>query len=305
VPVNSRVPPLFRSPTCRRLCLLLVGLAMLPGCRALAKRQAPDVMGQAKQMWRRGVAALDAGKAGEAESWLRKAAAATPKDAATQHQLAEALWQTGKHDEALKCVEEACRCAPTNIEAAIRAGEMRLASGDSGQAAIWGEHAIEIDSRNAAAWALRGRANHKLGKTDLALADYQQALRYAPTDAKLLTDVADLYRGRGDHRRCLTTLHQLLDAYPPGQEPAEALAMTGETYQALGRSRDATETLLLAAERAPADANLYCRLAEAQAACGQTDRAVTEAQRALSVDATHQGSRQLLARLQPTDATLR
>ena len=278
---------------------------MLSGCRALGRRQAPDVVGQAKQMWRRGVAALDAGKAGEAESWLRKAAAATPDDAATQHQLAEALWQTGKHDEALKRIEEACRCAPTNIEAAIRAGEMRLASGDAGQAAVWGEHAIELDSHNAAAWALRGRANQKLGKADLALADYLQALRYAPTDAELLTDVAKLHSERGDHRRCLTTLHQLLDAYPPGQEPAEALAMTGETYQALGRSRDATETLLLAAARAPADANLYCRLAEAQAACGQTQRAVAEAQRALSLDSTHQGSRQLLARLQPTDSTLR
>lgn len=263
------------------------------------------MVGQAKQMWRRGVTALDAGKAGEAESWLRKAAAATPQDAATQHQLAEALWQTGKHDEALECVEEACRCAPTNIEAAIRAGEMRLARGDAGEAAAWGERAIEIDARTAAAWALRGRAQQRLGNSNLALADYQQALRYAPTDAKLLTDVAQLYRERGDHRRCLTTLHQLLDAYPPGQEPAEALAMTGETYLALGRSRDATETLLVAAERAPADADLYCRLGEAQAACGQTARAVTEAQRALSLDASHQGSRQLLARLQPADATLR
>jgi tetratricopeptide (TPR) repeat protein len=304
VVVNPSRLPLFDNRL-RRLCLLLLCLATLPGCAAIARRRAPDVVGQAKQMWRRGVAALDAGRAGEAESWLRKAAAATPRDAATQHQLAEALWQTGKHDEALKCVEEACRFGPTNIEAAIRAGEMRLERGDAGQAAAWGERAIEIDTRYAAAWALRGRANQKLGKTDLALADFQQALRYAPTDVLLLSDVAQLHHDRGDHRRCLTTLHQLLDAYPPGQEPAEALAMTGETYQALGRSRDATETLLLAAERAPADANLYCRLAEAQAACGQNERAVVEAQRALSVDAMHQGSRQLLARLQPAGSTLR
>ncbi|TWT99756.1 cellulose synthase subunit BcsC [Botrimarina colliarenosi] len=283
----------------------LLALAISTSGCALTRRTAADSVDQAKQMWRRGVAALDAGKAGEAESWLRKAAEATPEDGATQHHLAEALWQTGKHEEALRCAEEACRCAPTNLDAAIRAGQMRLARGDAGQAAAWGEQAIEIDAGSAAAWALRGRAQQRLGKADLALADYQQALRYAPTDPELLSDVAQLYRDRGDHRRCLTTLHQLLDAYPPGQEPAEALAQAGETYLALGRSRDATDTLRLAAQRGPGNADLFCRLAEAQAACGQNELAVADARRALSLDATHLGSRQLIARLQPADAAIR
>lgn len=272
----------------------------------MTRRKAPEYVAQAKQMWRRGVAALESGKAGEAESWLRKAAEATPEDSATQQHLAEALWQTGKHDEALARAEAACECAPGNGTAAIRAGEMRLSRGDASQAADWGNRAIEIDARSPSAWALRGRAHQRLGSTDQALADFQQALRYSPSDPKLLQDVALLYRARGEHRRCLTTLHHLLEAYPPGQEPAGALALAGDSYLALGRSRDAADTLQLAAARGPADAELLYRLAEAQAACGNTTEAVADARRALNVDATHAGSRQLIARLEPASGgTLR
>lgn len=271
----------------------------------MPRRQTPDYVGQAKQMWRRGVSALDAGRASEAESWLRKAAAATPDDAATQHHLAEALWQTGKQDEALRCAEQACRCDPTNLPAVVRAGEMRLERGEAAEAVAWGDRAIDLEARSAQAWALRGRAHHRLGSHDQALADYQQALRYAPNDTSLLADLARLHTDRGDARRSLTTLHQLLDAYPPGQEPHEALRLAGDAYFTLGRARDAAETLELAAARGPADADLLCRLAEAQAACGRNDRALIDARRALAIDANHVASRQLVARLDAAGSAVR
>jgi len=273
------------------------------GC-ALGRRGGPTYVDQAKQMWRRGVTALESGQVGEAESWLRKAAEATPEDACTQSHLAEALWRSGQHDEAIRRAEEACRCDPGDAEAAVRAGEMRLARGDASLAAQWANRAIDGAPRSPAAWTLRGRAHQKLGEADRAMADFQQALRYAPTDAALLTDVALLHRARGDHRRCLTTLHHLLDAYPPGQEPAGALAMAGDSYLALGRGRDAAETLQLAATRGPADAGLLCRLAEARAACGDTPGAIADARRALDLDADHAASQQLLARLQAPPSTL-
>ncbi len=257
----------------------------------------PEYLAQAKQLWHKGVDALESGQLNEAESLLRQAAEATPEDADARSHLAEALWQSGSHDEALAHAEAACRCEPTNAWSAVRAGQMRLAEGDAKTATEWAHSAIGLSYRSPEAWALRGRANQRLGNTDQALADLQQALRYAPNDTELLTDVALLYQARGEHRMCLTTLHQLIDCYTPGEEPAEVLALAGESYMAINRPLDAAENLRLASERGTTGAEFYYRLAEAEAACGKTDKALSELDRALAFNQDHPPSKQLKARL--------
>ena len=282
----------------RWLMLAFLVLASFPGCALMRKRSpTPEHVAQTRQMWQRGVSALESGELSEAESWLRKAAEAAPDDADTRSHLAEALWQRGRCDEALVHAETACRCEPTDARTATRAGEMRLEAGQTELAANWGGRAIGLDARSASAWALRGRALQRQGKTDQALADLQQALRYAPNDRELLTDVALLHRARGDHRRCLTTLHHLLDCHAPGEEPAGVLAMAGESYLAIGRPLEAAESLRLAAVQGETSADLLYQLAEAEAACGRSELAITNARRALEADAGHTPARQLLVRL--------
>lgn len=277
--------------------VVALALFVSPGCALLKRAPKPDLVAHAKQTWLRGVSALESGRLGEAESLLREATEATPDDAQAQRHLAEALWQRGQRAEALAHVEQACQCAPMDASSAVRAGEMRLSEGDAPTAAQWADHALATDPRSPSAWALRGRVHQRLGHADRSLADLQQALRYAPGDAEILTDIALLHRARGDHRRCLTTLHHLIDAHPPGHEPAGALALAGESYLALGRPQDAADSLRLAAARGP-DPDLLCRLAEAQAACGQPAEALADARRALDLDAGHKASRQLIARLE-------
>ncbi|MEQ8849801.1 tetratricopeptide repeat protein [Botrimarina sp.] len=281
-----------------RLAVWLAILALASGCALTRRDGRAEYVDHAKQMWRRGVAALESGRVGEAESLLRQAAEAAPDDPAAQRHLAEALWQSGRHDEAILRVEQACECAPHDIEATIRAGQMRLSRGDADAARRWANRALDLDARCPDAWALRGRSLAHTKQPGRALADLQHALRYAPGDARLLEDLARLHGERGDQRRRLTTLHQLLDAYPPGQEPARVLADAGETYLALGRPRDAADALRVAAAREPSNAELLYRLAEAQAASGETRLAIVDARRALDVDAAHEPSRRLLARLE-------
>lgn len=281
-----------------RLVVWVAIAAAAPGC-ALVRRGDRDAehLAEARRFGLRGVDALEAGELGEAESWLRRAAAAAPQDSDTRRHLAEALWKRGQRDEALSHAESVCHAEPACALSAIRAGQMRLANRDAAEAASWGGRAIGLDARSAEAWALSGRAHQRLGDSDRALADYQQALRYAPNDAELLIDVALLHRARGDHRRCLTTLHHLLDAYAPGEEPAGALALAGEAYLAIGRPQAASESLRMASTRGETGADLLYRLAEAEAACGRRERAIAEAERALATDAGHTPSRELLARL--------
>ena len=288
----------------RRLLAIAGVLAVLisSGCAAMRRAPKPDLVAKAKQTWLRGVSALESGRLGEAETLLREAAEATPDDPQAQRHLAEALWRRGERAEALAHAEQACLCAPMDAASAVRAGQMRLSEGDDETARQWAEHAVATDTSSSDAWALRGRIYQQRGDTDRALADLQQALRYAPSDPQILTDIALLHSVRGDHRRCLTTLHHLIETHPPGQEPAGALALAGESYLALGRAQDASDALRLAATRGEVGPDLLCKLAEAEAACGHTTEALAGARRALDLDAAHQPSRELIARLETTDS---
>ena len=48
-----------------------------------------------------------------------------------------------------------------------------------------------------------------------------------------------LYRQRGQATRSLTTLHHLLETYPPGEEPQSVLMLEGLTLLDLGRPQQA------------------------------------------------------------------
>jgi cytochrome c-type biogenesis protein CcmH/NrfG len=112
-----------------------------------------------------------------------------------------------------------------------------------------------------------------------------------------LLDVAALYRHIGEPARCLTTLHQLLDTYPPGEEPQQALALEGQTLFDLGRPREAVASLLAAGRRGPPNAEILFLLAQVYASEGSDEYAATAARQALAVDAAHVPSRELLAHL--------
>jgi Flp pilus assembly protein TadD len=285
------------------LALLTLGVAAGScGCAAIARRaEAQASADESRQLWRRGVTALESGQVAEATSLLHQAAEIEPEDGDTRAQLSEALWQSGQRGEALAHAEAACLCERTDARLAVRAGEMRLAEGDLQRANEWSNVAVALDGRSPKAWALRGRTYARLGQHERAIGDFQQALRYAPADTEVLGDLAALYRDRGDQHRALATLHHLLDCYPPGEQPAPALAMAGELYMAIGRPQAASEQLRLASDRGASSADVLCRLAEAEAACGRPRQALVEARRALDADAAHVASRELLTRLTALD----
>jgi tetratricopeptide (TPR) repeat protein len=128
------------------------------------------------------------------------------------------------------------------------------------------------------------------------LADLQRALQFAPSSNDVLTDVATLYRQRGQHQRCLTTVQHLLDNYASGEEPQYVLFLEGVSLADLGRHQEALESLTRASQ-GPGNADILYQLARCQSATGQADRATATAQQALAVNAQHQPSQQLLAQL--------
>lgn len=240
---------------------------------------------------------MEMGDWAQAETLLRKANDSSPADAETRRYLAEALWHRGAADEALKQMDEAVRLDPLDAALTVRAGEMLLAVGDTERALVRAEEAIRLDPKLPAAWALRGRVFWQRKQSDRALADLQRALVYAPDNADILLDVAVLCRQRGQAARCLTTLHHLLDTYPPGGEPQLALMLEGITLCDLGRPQQAVDSLLAATHRGPPNAELLYHLAQAQMASGNYASAGDSARQALAIDATHAPSRLLLTQL--------
>lgn len=279
---------------------LLAMTAWLPlsGCKTLGRHgPVPEQVVTGRELSRQGVAAMEMGQRDEAETLLREAIEASPADPVSRRHLAEVLWQRGAVEDALLQIEAAVRMNGSDASMKVRAGEMLLASGAVEKALQRAEDAIRLNPQLAAAWALRGRVFWEMQDSDRALADLQRSLEYAPESADVLLDVAVLYRQRGQHERCLTTLQHLLDTYPVGEEPPAALFLEGLALGDLGRPQQAAESLLAASRRGPPNAEVFYSLAQTQLALGRQEAAAEAAQQALAADASHEPSRQLLARL--------
>lgn len=248
-------------------------------------------------MTQRGVTAMETGNWSEAEKLLGSAVESCGKDASTRGYFAETLWHRGATEPALEQMSQAVALDPHDTMLLVRYGEMLLGMGETKQALKRADQAIMLNPKLATAWALRGRAYWRLDQTERALADLQRSLEYAPDTQDVLMDVAAIYRQLGQHDRSLTTLQHLIDTYPPGQATQLAYWMEGLTLADLGRPQQAAESLRVANQQGPPNADILYYLAQAQLASGRPAEAVIAAQEAVAANPTHTASRQLLAQL--------
>ena len=290
----------------------IVGATILPyaGCAALRRNgPVPEDVAACRELTQQGVAAMELGKWEKAEANLTKAVKASPADSTTRHYLAEVLWHRGATDDALVQMEAAVRLDPTDAALAVRSGEMQLTTGATEKSLERAEQAIRLNPKLPTAWALRGRTYWRMNQIDRALADLQRASQYAPDSPEILIDIATLYRLRGQNDRCLTTLHHLLDTYPPGQESQRVLWMEGLALADLGRPQQAATSLEAAIRCGPPNADILFYLAQARLAAGDPAAAASAAEEAVALNAGHEPSRRFLTQLAtrpaPVEATIR
>jgi tetratricopeptide (TPR) repeat protein len=283
------------AATLRASCALVMLLAA--GCASLRRHADPaEAAGVCRQLSREGVAAMERGEAAQARDLLNQAVEASPIDVDARRQLAEVLWRTGDASGALEHIDAAVRLDPTSAPTVVRSGEMLLAAGAVDRALARADEALALDPALASAWALRGCVWRARGELDRALADMHQALRYNPNATDVLLDAAELQYELGRPQRSLTTLQNLREIYPPGEEPRRLLWLEGLAYGAVGRPREAADCLYAASTRGAPEPELLYQLARAQQAAGQSAAAAATAR--LAADAGHPGSRTLLAQLQ-------
>jgi len=269
------------------------------GCRSMGKKTiVPESLATCRELSQNGVTAMELGEWDKARAVLDKAVTMSPTDAEARRHLAEALWQTHSRREAVVHMEAAVQLDPRHAPTVVRAGEMLLEMQAVDQAEQRAAEAIALDSTLAGGWALRGRVQRLRGNSIRALADLQQSLRFGPHRTEVLLQVAEVQYELGRPQRSLITLHHLLNIYPPGAEPQEALWLEGLAYGSMERHQDAVESLTAASLRAQPPANLLYQLARAEQSAGQTASATNTAKRALVLDGQHEPSKLLLAQLQ-------
>lgn len=297
--------------TGRKLRVLAVATWLLmcaAGCRLLAPDRGPipTSLANCRQLSQQAYTCIQRDEWRRAETLLAQAIEHCPTSAEARRHHAETLWHREAFEQAVAQMETAVQLDSSDTEAAVRAGEMRLALGHVPRARVHAERALDLDSQMAKAWYLRGCVLRAEGKTDRALADFHRALDLAPDDREVLLAVAELYRLRNQPGRALTTLHRLVDVYPPGEEPGRVLYLQGLAYSALGRHEEAIDSYQMASGRGESTADLFCHLAEAHYRAGRPTAADQAVRQALACNPQHEPSRLFLRQLEtarrPADA---
>jgi tetratricopeptide (TPR) repeat protein len=157
--------------------------------------------------------------------------------------------------------------------------------------------ALDLDPKLASAWAVRGRVKCARGQLRAALADLHHALSLEPGNRDVQLGIAELYRQLNEPQRALAMLQNLIDSYPPGEEPQQAVYLEGLAYMTLGRYDDAAESLAIAKVRGEPTPEILCQLGEAELLAGRPMRAAAAAREALALDPEHRRSQELLGRV--------
>ncbi len=295
----ARRLPSWTGSTC--WLLLLVGMG---GCLFGSRRDGPvsqDLV-RCRQLSLRGVRAREQGQVAQSEEILSQAVQAYPVDPEARRHYAETLWAAEKRELALSQLAEALRLSQDDPSLHLLKCRYELARGQPEAAMVAVQRVIDLDPTLVDAWVLRARVHKAQGETAKALADYHRALGKSPQNREVLTELAEFHWALAANssdaerhlQRALAALHTLLDSYPQGDEPQNALVLAGRVQLLLGRF-DAAQSLLAAAcERKPASADALYHLATVELRLGRTVDALRHVREGLQVAPNHAPSQVLL-----------
>ncbi len=278
--------------------LMVCGAAMtLSGCKMLPRGSSNEQLLASRRMSLQGTDALQRGHWEEAEALFANAVKRCAVDERAHAGYAEALWQRGAFEPAIREMEKAAQLAEGNQQLLVRLGEMRFARGDKDGAVNCAQRALDRDRECFAAWALHAQCLRAQGKLEDALNSYHRALRGQAHSPEVQLAVAEIYCDTNRPQRALSTLATLADGYGPGNTPARVFQLQGIVQTQLKRYDDAVQSLVAAAERAPS-VEVLKQLSVAQQLAGDTLGARKTVAEALRLAPNDDSLRQQLAQLE-------
>ena len=288
---------LLLQATARRSCttevlLVTVGLLLTSGCSRLNK---PDEQNadRARELSYRGLDAMQREDWSRAEHFFGEAVLRSPSDERAQAHYADTLWRRGATDKAISHMEKAVELSGSDSELIVQLGEMYLSTGRTALAAAQADEAIRANRQSAKAWALQGDVYAHQQNWPAALASYHRAIGLQEHMPPVQLAIAEIYDQTKRPRRSLATLQSLTDQYPSGKTPTNVIYRHALALKSLGRYDDAVEMLADASQSEQAHADLLYELSEAQFFLGDAANAHLSVLAALARDPNHVASHEL------------
>jgi tetratricopeptide (TPR) repeat protein len=199
-----------------------------------------------------GVALQSQGKLEEAIAHYRQALQLEPDWVSAHYNLGTALEAQGRREEALEHFERAVALRPRHAHSQYHLAGLLKARGDVEEAITHYMYAVRVDPNLAEAHRDLGIALMLTGRLDAALIHFRAALRGRPDSVEALVGAAWILATHPDEAV---------------REPDEAVRLAGRATMLTGRR----------------DAHVLDTLAAAYAAAGRFDRAISTAEKALSL----------------------
>ncbi|MBI4476709.1 MAG: tetratricopeptide repeat protein [Acidobacteria bacterium] len=220
----------------------------------------------------------EAGRPDEAEAHYRRALEISPEYAAAHSNLGALLRAGGRVEEAIAHYREALRLQPDHTSARYNLANALLAQGRAAEAAEQFRHALAQDPQSVAVHNNLGIALATAGRPEEAARSFRQALAIDPASAEAHVNLGKVLEDLGAVDEAVGHLRQAVavrpDYFDAHYDLGRVLLARGELTQAIGH-------LQRAVALDPQSPDAHNNLGIALASSGQLDEAIAQFERAL------------------------
>lgn len=288
----DRECPSFRLPM-----TLLFFCSFCFGCQSFQKRisqrsaNCGALCAQARE-------AEERGNSDQASAYINEALRQNPSDFETRRQLAETMWNNGRHAEAVLEYSHLCAEQPKNAKLAARLAVMQWDANQPAAAARTAEWVSKMDPQSKEAWLIKARSEAATGQLDAALLSYIRLSQIAPDDVSVLVELGELHLKRGHPERACPLFRTALEnSRTTADQRGQIEWQLGVAYARSERWSVALTVLESAMSHRNASAEDWCFLGSARLQCRDLIGAQSDLERALQCDPQSKAVRDLAREL--------
>ena len=202
--------------------------------------------------------------------------------------LGKALFEAGRREDGLAAIQIAVAQRPTSFKAQLSAGLMLMHLSRFDASADHLRRAIELNPNHRDAHYSAGMVFANLGRIDDAEHHYLRAVEIDPSHFEALTNLGAMLIGAGRFEDAASHLHRALGINPRDSKALHTLALAHLRQQHYAKALALYQRVV---KLMPDNARAYADMGIALYYLGRADEALTNLDRALSLDPTLEDAR--------------